>query len=232
MPRLRQTRRGLVVLAMFSACAIGWEQSGLPPESAPVSTTSPAIASTSSTMARIPSEPNGSVAGTGLRFGSVEHLEYLRICLAEAGFTDVEIDIDEGMMTGRTPPGQEEVFNEALAECMQRGIDQGLVLPPEPPSEEQLTRIFQAFTEITQPCLVANGYPTSPPPSLERYIESEGSNWHPYEAIPYANLYVAPGVEVDSRMQEQVAAWNELRDTCPADVAVLLPDLATSTTLS
>lgn len=232
--------RGFALLAMCSACGLGGEQFSPPPEPAPVvttspetpvATTSPVQASTSSTTSQMLSGVAESVAGTGLRFGSVEHLDYLRICLAEAGFTEIDIDIKEGVMTGRTPPGQEAVFNETLAECMQRGIDQGLVLAPQPPSEDQLARIFQAFTEITQPCLLANGYPTSPPPSLESYIESDGSNWHPYDAIPYANLYVAPGVAVDSRLNDQVAAWHDLRETCPADVSVLLPDLSPSTTV-
>ncbi len=100
----------------------------------------------------------------------------------------------------------------------------GLLDQPQPATDEQLRLWYRAFM-LTYECLLEHGYPVNPPPSEEEYVESKGTSWHPYDAIPYAGLVAAPGVEPDPETAAEIEAARTLEQTCPQDLSVLIPEL-------
>jgi hypothetical protein len=135
--------------------------------------------------------------------GSFEHLSFLQGCLAEGGF-EASIDADEGAI--ETSLGQqEEQFRTALAECAEEAFASGVVGRPTTPGEEELAAYFEAY-HLTYECLLAEGYQPEPPPSVDLFVESGGTNWHPYNGLS----------------NSQITA---IEDTCPQDLIVLFEQL-------
>ena len=154
-------------------------------------------------------------------------LQFMVTCLTDAGFeAQAYQDGDVNVIKAAVPPAQQEQYVEAREACRLRAIDLGLIRPIGAPTEADLTQRYRAYTEIVQPCLVAHGYPTVEPPSLDSFIDAEGKNWHPYDAIPYATLIAPlPDEPLNPRLAAELAARRELRETCPADLTTLLPQL-------
>lgn len=138
--------------------------------------------------------------------GSPEHIEYLADCIRSAGF---QVQVDQGGLLADPGAGQEQYYRAAVQACEHAAIESGLVGPVQPPSEEELAAWYEAY-ELTYECMLATGYPTTTPPSEDAYIESGGSDWHPYEVLSPGMISV---VESD----------------CPQDLVVLFEILASGT---
>jgi hypothetical protein len=111
--------------------------------------------------------------------GSPEHLQFLASCLESAGFS---VDLMDGGISAHPPPEQAAYYDDAQLQCEQAAVTSGLVAEIDEPSDEELAAWYEAHL-LTQQCLVEKGYPTSHPPSVDSYVEAEGRNWHPYDAI-------------------------------------------------
>lgn len=112
-------------------------------------------------------------------YGSPEHLHFLASCLESVGF---KVDVRDGAIIARPAPEQADYYDEAQSQCEQDAIDGGLVRELHDPSDDELAAWYEAHF-LTYQCLVEKGFPTSPPPSMDSYIEAGGRNWHPYDAI-------------------------------------------------
>ncbi len=97
-------------------------------------------------------------------------------------------------------------FREAMIACEEASYEIGLIARPQPPDEDALAAWYDAFM-LTYQCMEDQGYPVSPPPSRDLYVESGGSIWHPYQEL-------AP---------TQVP---EVEEVCPQDLVVLFQQLA------
>jgi hypothetical protein len=80
--------------------------------------------------------------GALVPLGSIEHLEWIALCMESAGF-DVEINGDEGAITSHVG-AQMSAFQEALAACDEAAFEAGLVPRPQPPDEERLAAEYEA----------------------------------------------------------------------------------------
>ena len=133
--------------------------------------------------------------------GSPEHLQFLASCLESAGF---RVDVVDGAISAHRPAEQAAYYDDAQSQCEQAAISSGLVSGIDEPSDEELAAWYEARL-LTHQCLVEKGYPTAPPPSEDSYIEAEGRNWHPYDAI-----------------MNTIA----VEEACPQDLVVLFERLA------
>lgn len=113
--------------------------------------------------------------------GSVEHLNYMVSCIETAGFA-VEMDVSTGSISVAPNQDQMDRYRSVFAACEEAAFDYGLIARYADPTPEQLQLQFNALL-LTHQCLEENGYTTSEPPSIDVYIDSEGSAWHPYEAL-------------------------------------------------
>lgn len=118
--------------------------------------------------------------GALVPLGSIEHLEWMAACMESAGF-EVEIMGDKGAITSHVG-AQMSAFQEALAACDEAAFEARLVPRPQPPDEERLAAEYEARL-IAYQCLLEAGYPVSPPPSKEAYVESGGA-WQPHDDVP------------------------------------------------
>jgi hypothetical protein len=125
--------------------------------------------------------------GALVPLGSIEHLEWMAACMEYAGF-EVEIMSEDGAITARAG-AQMSVFQEVLAACDEAAFEAGLVPRPQPPDEERLAAEYEARS-IAYQCLVDAGYPVSPIPSKDAYIDS-GGKWRPHDEVPLERLYQA-----------------------------------------
>jgi|GEM_PF-6168795 len=144
------------------------------------------------------------VLGGGLvPYGSVEHVHYLVECIQSAGFA---VEWEQGGLLARPGVEQEPRYREVMAFCEQAAVDSGLVGPLLPPSEEELAAWYEAAM-WTYDCLQAAGFAVPPPVSLDVYIESHPSGWHPYNAL-------------------SPSRYAEAERQCPQDLVVVLEILA------
>lgn len=162
--------------------------------------------------------PSGS--GDLPRFGSVEHMEFVGVCMGEAGFEFSVRELGDGMRVISASGGQEAREGEALSECMMAPVEAGRVAPaPTDISVEELEELFEYWIDVVVPCLVEAGYPTNPPPSREAFVEAHlagEESWHPMNALPEWNTYVIPeGADVSRDVREQVETAARARAACP-----------------
>jgi len=144
------------------------------------------------------------VLGGGLvPYGSVEHVHYVVDCIKSAGFA---VEWEQGGLLARPGVEQEPRYREVMAFCEQAAVDSGLVGPLLPPDEEELAARYEAAM-WTYDCLQAAGFPVPDPVSLDVYIESGGSGWHPYNAM-------------------SVGRYAEAERQCPQDLVVVFEILA------
>lgn len=154
--------------------------------------------------------------------GSEEHTRFVVECLTERGFhVEGESQQGVGVISAEVSDAQAEVYSEAWIACNEEAQESLGVRPPTTPSVEQLGLWYDAFI-LTNQCLIEHGYPTVEPPSkdvfIDRYVSS-GSTWHPYDAVPEANLHTVPG----EASTPAAARGREIRETCTADLGVLIP---------
>lgn len=152
-------------------------------------------------------------------WSSEDHLLFLAECLEDKGFV-AEVNLrDRSVAAG--PPEQSEAASQAIADCMQEATDQGVVAGPPEISEENL-RVWYAAYQITQRCLIEHGYPVVEPPSVDSYVEEQGRNWHPYDAVPEASMY---GEQNAPDPDGELRRGREIREACTADTTRLIPIL-------
>lgn len=219
---------GLLILLVLNACGSGSDGPARSPTEredgggAPTITTDSPASTTSTSLAELrnpvppplPPDPGyadrlGSYAQYVLGDalvppGSIEHLEWIAACVESAGF-EVEIIAEDGAIEAK-PGAQTTAFREAMAACEEASYEIGLVARPEPPDEKTLAAWYDAFM-LTYQCMEEHGYPVSPPPSRDLYVESGGSIWHPYQEL-------APTLVP------------EVEKVCPQDLIVLFQQLA------
>ena len=124
-------------------------------------------------------------------------------CFRRYGF-EGEIQDDLGILFD-VPAEQQDRFAEVNQLCLKdEAAEFGMELGV--PSEEELVKEFRALLYVRE-CMIAEGYPVDDPPSLETFVESGGSAWHPY------NAFMASG---------RASEFETLRETCPQDVGYLL----------
>ncbi len=179
----------------------------------PVEPTSPSSPSSSADMSTRSTGPSLPLVGVDELIATVsaqvsdptDDIGFLMACMEFFGFSGTP---NQGGILFDVPPEQMELHLEANSVCRSAyatvaGIDMG------PFDEETLTEWYWAYVG-TYECLVEHGYPTSPPPSLEEYIESGGEVWHPYN-----EMYLTNQEPTDEQL---------LFETCPQDLDVLLAD--------
>ncbi|GIU91808.1 MAG: hypothetical protein KatS3mg011_0714 [Acidimicrobiia bacterium] len=103
---------------------------------------------------------------------------FLKACVEAEGFT-VSLS-DTGALEWRGPAEQREAASAAFARCREQ-------LPVSvrtyhPPTEEEIRGWYDVFLEVAA-CLEREGYEVPPPPSIDSFVESQGSNWHPYDLV-------------------------------------------------
>lgn len=147
----------------------------------------------------------GSGGGTSSTHPTVDPGEQERklACFRDNGF-EGELDDDLGIST-KVPPEQQDRFFEVNRTCRE-AVAEKLGLQFGLPSEEVLRRTYRMYLYIRQ-CMVQTGYPTDEPPSMERFVESGGSLWHPYNAF----MGTAAGA----------TGLSDLEQLCPQDLPYL-----------
>jgi hypothetical protein len=104
----------------------------------------------------------------------------LASCVHDEGFPEVTID----PMGGISYQGSQlDAYELAMYICQSR-----YPLDPkyyEPLTDAQLSTLYDYYVTELVPCLEAEGYPTSPPPSRQSYIDSYTTEpWNPYTEVP------------------------------------------------
>lgn len=173
-----------------------------------------------------PPSPDGKleVVAPSVPRGSQEHTEFLVECLTDKGFhVEGESQQGVGVITADVSDAQAEAYSDAWIACDEEAQESLGLRPLTVPSVEELGLWYDAFL-LTNQCLIEHGYPTVAPPSKDLFIDrymSSGSTWHPYDAVPEANLHAAPG----DAMTPAAARGREIRETCTADLGVLIPQV-------
>ncbi|MFQ5523650.1 MAG: hypothetical protein ACE5F5_08735 [Acidimicrobiia bacterium] len=149
----------------------------------------------------LPATPVTTPAPGAVKASAVERQEFKAGCLREAGFAAVLRPEDNSVVVD-VSEDQREAYSEASTRCRELefarfGID----------ADPDLTKTFRALLYVRQ-CMIENGYEVTQPPSLETFIESHGSAWHPYD-----------GVMADPSFTRE--EFQELEQLCPQDLIYL-----------
>lgn len=147
--------------------------------------------------------------------------QFLQTCLQDSGFA-VQIIEQRGDLTvlQSETGGQDEAFRQAFVTCEAEAERLGLLLPRREPTEDELRELYRLYM-WTHQCLIEHDFETTPPPSEEAWIESGGRLWHPYDALPYTHLFIAPGSEQPPGVLDEA---RRIEETCP-DAPGLIRDL-------
>jgi hypothetical protein len=137
--------------------------------------------------------------------GSPEHFDYLVSCMESAGFA-VTLDVSSGSISGDPGADQMDRFRDTLAICDEAAFESGLVARHAEQTPDELRLWYRAFL-LAHECLTEHGYPASDPPSIDVYVESGGTAWHPYDALSPASI-------------------QDIEPICPQDLIVLISELA------
>jgi hypothetical protein len=131
------------------------------------------------------------LAGAQTHARTIEYANFKAECYAEFGIAARVLG--PGHLELPYAPEQESLANEAHVECEQRAIDQGLIPDPMQFPPERLRLWYRAYVEVAYECLVANGYPTSPPPSMDVWVEEYPDTWLPHGSrLPDEAFEVCP----------------------------------------
>ncbi len=120
-------------------------------------------------------------------------------CLADQGFA-ATADGGSGITYGEVPPSQEEAFKAAVYTCEAKySLHPYYELPK---SAAALSKAYQWYTEVSTPCLKAEGYDISEPPSKEAWLAvatNGGAYWSPWSEVPIRALSPAQRQELERR---------------------------------
>jgi hypothetical protein len=112
-----------------------------------------------------------------------ERPQLLATCMNEAGFPDVTVSADGGVMSGEVSAEQSEAYDVAFYVCQTQ-----YPLDPkynEPLTDDQLSLLYEYYTGELSECLHGLGYTFSDPPSKQSFIDSyTTAPWGPwYESV-------------------------------------------------
>lgn len=146
-----------------------------------------------------------------------EQSQAISACAAEEGVS-VEVASDGEGVVWRAPAGQEARYSEVVDGCARIVAERFGVAQGEPTAED-LELWYRAFL-WTRGCMIDEGYPVSDPPTLDSYIDSGGSNWHPYNAV-----FNASGGDIRPGVPFSDESFRELESMCPQDLTYLISEL-------
>jgi len=131
------------------------------------------------------------LAGGRTHPGTIEYANWKAECYAEFGIPARVLG--PGSLELPYAPEQESLANKAHMECEQRAIDQGIIADPMFHPPERLRLWYRALVEVAYECLVANGFPTTPPPSMDVWVEAFPNTWVPHGSrLPDEAFEVCP----------------------------------------
>lgn len=221
--------RRLVLVTILAVLAAGCSQTSVsqtvdtqapsPTAESQTTTTLPRVAeSTTSEVTDWPASYTGPRNGPFFP-GGPEHIEFTIACLIDSGFS-VSPRADGRGYSG--PNGPDPRFQEALTRCEQLSFELGLVARI-PVNDAFLQAKYRAFM-WTHECLTAIGAPTTPPPSLDSFLDSKGTNWSPYDGLPSGGE-VALAEEGMAPPSASVAIQLEQQAQCPMHLPVVFAEL-------
>lgn len=221
--------RRAVLLTVLAVLAAGCSQ---PSASQTVDTQAPSPTAESQTTTTLPRVDESTTSEatdwpasyTGPRNGPFfpggpEQIEFTIACLIDSGFS-VSLRADGRGYSG--PNGPDPRFQEAHTRCEQLSFELGLVARI-PVSDAFLQAKYRAFM-WTHECLTAIGAPTTPPPSLDSFLDSKGTNWSPYEGLPSGGE-VALAEEGMVPPSDSVAIQLEQQTQCPMHLPLVFAEL-------
>lgn len=127
----------------------------------------------------------------------LEYVEAMVVCLQLRGF-DVSVNDDGNGISSRNV-GIVEYFKQS-DECEGELVAAGRIEPPATASREYFEGAYE-YNLTVKACLEAEGYTVSEPPTKDSYVESQGENWVPYDAV----------------VTNSLAEWEEINRLCPQD---------------
>ncbi len=174
---------------------------GPPATSPPTTAPAPDLLSDAEIRQLLPNTPV-TTAPPGAVYALVaERQQFAVECFREAGFA-AELDPADNSVVVDVPDEQWDIYWEVSTRCREREFAEfGIEV------EQDFTKMFRAFLWVRQ-CMLENGYEVSRPPSLEVFVESHGSAWHPYDAVM---------AEPTFTMEQS----QELEQICPQDLTYL-----------
>jgi hypothetical protein len=128
----------------------------------------------------------------------LEYAEAIVECLRLRGF-NVSVNDDGSGISGRNV-GRDEEFLRQSDECESELVAAGRIEAPATASREYFEGAYEYNLKV-KACLEAEGYTVSEPPTKDSYVESQGENWVPYDAV----------------VTNSLANWEEINRLCPQD---------------
>ena len=124
-------------------------------------------------------------------------------CLRQAGYnarlaSEEDPNVDRGVLWD-SPDEQAAEARAVYESCEERLIEEGILPSREPPTDAQLSEMYDEQVAIRE-CLEGQGYRTSQPPSREAYVQSDG-DW-----LVYLEL-----AELDKD------EWDRINKLCPQE---------------
>lgn len=143
---------------------------------------------------------------------SIAHLEYVAECSRQAG---VQVDVVAAANPGLAPRGPSTPRDsEVVGRCLELPGERGWLIPsPFDGTDDANRLLYDIWLEIHD-CLVANGYPTTEPPSEEVFVEEGGTGWNPYKGMIGDKLFVSPNAP--GQVPEEVKRQLEAQELCGA----------------
>lgn len=200
----------LLAVALLAACSFdrGSEQS-LDTPSIETGSTSSATTDQVSVEENSGADPGGGELPPITGYGDFSSYAYADVDWFEVTRLEVKCLNDNGFPARVEAPGNGMTFEDiavdqhAAALAAFDACEAGLSLPPyERPNAEQLAKQYEFLLEL-QECLLAEGYDTSPAPSLDAFVE----NWETTAWTPYDEIISTPTITFEE--------WNALNTACP-----------------
>ena len=166
------------------------EAGGLtPPSSVDESSSAASVGVTEATAVTLPAPPppdyglyeDAILAGARTHPRTIEYANWKAACYAEFGIPARVVG--PGHLELPYPPEQEAAANEAHLVCEQRAVDEGVIADPMYHPPERLRLWYRAYVEVAYECLVENGFPVDPPPSMEVWVEEFPDTWDPFAIV-------------------------------------------------
>lgn len=154
---------------------------------------------------------------TDIEVSRREQSEAIAECAALKGVA-VEVDPSGDGVVWKAPEGQEFEYSKVIDQCA-LDVAERFGVPQGAPGDADLERWYRAFL-WTHQCMIEHGYLVEDPPSVDIFIDSGGSAWHPYNAV----IKAAPG-EIKPGVPFSEEAFRELEAACPQDLVWLLDHL-------
>lgn len=155
---------------------------------------------------------------------------FLERCLVESGHV---MGTRVGHWRGSSifPTASSEEQSEAWFNAFQRCFDEWQEEGVRPPDyDEAIYREMYTLYMWTHQCMIDNGFPTSPPPSEDLWVEEKLAprlSWHPYDAVDGAFEVLVPGVEHSPESLARAAEVARIAEICPAAHHEIVAQMAT-----